>query len=211
MKTLHLLGIAAVIFSAANTSHAGFYAKATGLYTSSSDISIDNAKSFKASLGSNTGIAAALGYKFSMLRAEVELQSMKSGSSGGANTSGSALSTGSFKQFNGFVNGFVDLPSFFGLAPYVGAGVGRAEVNLANFNVLQGASNVLHISDKKDVFGYQLMAGLEFHLMGQATLHAGYRIINRQNMDMRDVISSAQQSVKFGDSHIFELGVALGF
>ena len=86
-----------------------------------------------------------------------------------------------------------------------------AHVNLDNFNARQGSSSVVQFSDKKTVFGYQLKAGLQLHLFGQATLNAGYRFLDRENMNIHNVASSAEQNLRLGPSSIFELGVALGF
>ena len=51
-------------------------------FIKNTDIKVNDPKSFKTSLKSNAGLSAALGYKFSFLRAEAELQYFKAGTGG---------------------------------------------------------------------------------------------------------------------------------
>jgi opacity protein-like surface antigen len=66
-------------------------------------------------------------------------------------------------------------------------------------------------SGRDSVFGYQGMAGLQFHVFGQATLNAGFRLVKREDLDVRDVFTSARQAVKLDTNRVFELGLAIGF
>jgi opacity protein-like surface antigen len=216
MKTsLRLLALVAVACAAALPARASFYFKAAGLYSSPSAIKVSSASAFKGSLKDNLGFTGALGYKFPLLpvRAEAELQYLKNDFGGGSSSAGAISSiTGDYSQFTGFANVYYDLPSRYGFAPYLGAGVGLARVDMNNLNVFSGATNVAKFSDGKTAFAWQLMAGLEFHLLGQATFHAGYRLIKHEDIALTNAAAAnAVQKVKFGDNHIFELGVAIGF
>ena len=70
---------------------------------------------------------------------------------------------------------------------------------------------MLQYSGSDSVFGYQGMVGLQFHIFGQATLNAGFRLVKKQDLNVREVIANARQSLDLGTSKIFELGFALGF
>jgi opacity protein-like surface antigen len=210
MKKLPLLALVLALASA-GPAHAAFYFAATGLYSNPSDVKVDSASGFRASIKSNTGFSGALGYKFSMLRVEAELQNLSSGTSGGSTTAGTATVFGSLREFSGFANAYVDVPSFLGLAPYAGVGLGEARIDLGQFNVVQGATNVVQFSGKGTAFAYQVLLGLQFHILGQATLHAGYRIVERGDISLRNAVVNASQNISLGQNKLFEIGVALGF
>ena len=213
MKNLRLAAFTVLTFTtAALPSRAAFYLTGTGLYNHVSDVNVSSASAFKGSLKDSTGYAAAVGYKFSLLRAEAELQYLKNDLGNGSSSLGTTSGSGDYKQFSGFLNGYVDFPSYYGLAAYAGAGVGLARVDLNNFSVFQGATNVVQFSGRDNAFAWQLMLGVQFHLFGQATIHAGYRLVNHESIALNNsAAASALEHVKFGDNNIFELGVSIGF
>jgi opacity protein-like surface antigen len=194
---------------------AGVYVKMSGLYNKPSDVHVNSVSSFRASLKSNVGLSAALGYKFSLLRVEAEFQRLRSGvdsaESSGTLVGGVSSSVGSIKETAGFANGYLDLPSFVGLSPYVGIGAGYARINLDGVGRLRNNVPVTQFSGSEAVFGYQAMLGLQFRVFGTATINAGYRIIKRQDIAVREVVSAATQSLKLGDNRMFELGLSVGF
>jgi len=206
-----------VLFAAALPAHAsGFYLKASGLYSSPAELSVASASAFKGSLKNSAGIAGALGYKFPLLplRAEAEIQYFKNDFDGGSTSLGAVTTIGgNSSQLTGFLNGYLDVPkSFYGLSPYLGAGIGMARVDLSKLSVFSGATNVATFSDGKTALAWQLMAGLQFHLLGQATLHAGYRYVKHEDISLTNAAAAgALQKLRFGDNHVFEIGVAIGF
>jgi opacity protein-like surface antigen len=204
----------------ASLSHAaGFYVRGSALYTNPSDLNVTNAAAFKASLKNHVGVAGAVGYKFSMLRIEGELQRVSFGTeadeSSGTSLAGVSNTVGKVKETTGFANGYVDFPSFFGLAPYLGVGLGYAQVNLDNLARINssttGTRPVIQFSGRDSVFGYQGMAGLQFHFLGQGTIYGGFRLVKREDVDVRDVVANAARTLSMGTNRVFELGVAIGF
>ncbi len=131
----------------------------------------------------------------------------------GTSSAGTVTSiTGSSSQFTGFGNILTDVGSYYGFAPYLGAGVGLARVDLSKLNVFSGGTNVAKFSNGKNALAWQLMAGLQFHLFGQATLNAGYLIIKHEDIALTNAAAAnAVQKLKFGNDRVFELGVAIGF
>ena len=210
MKTLRVL-LVTLMLTSAGMARAGMYAKFAGLYSSPGDIQVNNAAAFRASLKSNMGMAIALGYKISAVRADIEIQSFSNSTSSGSTNTGNASTTGGYKQFNGFVNAYVDLPSFVGLSGYVGAGFGEARVDLSHLSAMQGSSNVVQVSGRDKAFGYQVMAGLQYHLLGQATIHAGYRWLHKNDITLQNGVGNTMQKLTLGTDRMFELGVAIGF
>ena len=215
MSSLRPFLLVAIALTAVSSVWAGAYVKVSGLYNQPSDLRINNASAFKASLKNNMGLGAAVGYKFSLLRAEAEIQHLRNGTnpnqSSGTLLGGTSETIGTLKETSGFANAYLDLPSFFGLAPYLGAGLGYARVDLDNLGLLRNSRPVLQFGGRDNVFGYQGMLGIQFHLLGRATVHAGYRIVKREDLSIRDVVANAQQTLTLGNNRIFEIGVALGF
>ncbi len=216
-NSLRLLAfVLAAAFAAVLPARAsGIYFKAAGLYSSPQDLKVGSATAFKGSLKNDTGLSGAIGYKipFIPIRAEAELQWLKSGFEGGSTSLGPVTSTsGDYRQFTGFVNGYYDLPTYYGFGAYLGAGLGMARIDLNHLSVFQGATNVVSFSGKENAFAYQLMVGLSFHLLGQASLNAGYRLVKQESIALTNsAAASALQSIRPGDNRIFELGVTIGF
>jgi len=205
----------ALLTAAAPLLHAGPYVKFAALYTRPSDVSVNNATAFRASLKDNLGVAGAIGYKLSLLRLEAELPHAKNNTeadeASGTLAAGFRRTFGSLKQTSGFANAYVDLPSFLGLAPYLGAGLGYARFEVSDIGRTNNNVPFVRFSGRDSVFGYQAMLGLQLHLFGPATLNAGFRLVKHEDLDVRDVLANARQSLGFGTSRLFELGVALGF
>lgn len=201
----------AVAVAATSASRADLYVKAGGLYNQAGDIHLSNTSAFTASLKNNTGFSGSLGFKLWRVRLEGELQALRSGARAASNSTGALAVIGSLKETTGFANALLDLPSLFGIAPYLGAGLGYARVDLENFDATSGALPVTRLSGSGSVFGYQGMLGLQLHLFGRATINAGYRLVKREDLRVRDVLANARQSLSLGSNRLFELGVAIGF
>src|SRR4051812_33680205 len=144
-------------------SRAGVYVKAAAIYNKPSDIEVSSTTAFKASLKSNTGFDAALGYKMSVFRVEAELQFLRSGTNAdttsGTLLAGTVSTIGAVKETAGFANGYFDFPSYFGFAPYLGAGLGYARVNLEDLGRTRNSVAFTQFSGGDSVFGYQGMIG----------------------------------------------------
>jgi len=212
MKTSRIIVLAIALGAAAASARADFYTKIGALYNSPSDVKVDNAAAFRSSLKSSLGYSASMGYKVSLLRAEVEVQYFKNSTSGASNSSGSGLTvSGDYKQYSAFVNGYLDVPSFFGLAPYLGAGLGEARIDLDQLSAKQGNSSVVQLSGRGKANGYQFMGGLEFHAFGKATVNVGYRFMHKGSFDTHNFASNLRQNVSTGVDKMLEIGLAWGF
>ena len=204
----------------ASLSHAaGLYVRGSALYTKPSDLTLTSGAAFKASLKNNTGVAGAIGYKLSLVRLEAELQRVSFGTESdhvsGTLLAGTSDTVGKVKETSGFANVYVDLPSFFGLGPYLGVGLGYAHINRdrgARLNSRARATRpVVQFSGRDSVFGYQGMAGLQYRFLGQGTIYGGFRLVKREDIDVRDAAASLTRTLAAGTNRVFELGVAIGF
>jgi len=83
-------------------------------------------------------------------------------------------STGKIKTVGGFVNGYYDIDTGTKVRPYVGAGIGVAQVKLD-----QGPS---HGDDTG--FAYQLKTGVSFAVNDRLTAQLGYRYMGVNNVQI---------------------------
>jgi len=91
------------------------------------------------------------------------------------------------------LNGFLDIETSSSMQPYIGAGLGAANMNW------DGDSD-----DNETVSAYQLMAGINIDMNPETTLRLGYRYFNPREAD----IGSLQIDNAF---HDFEIGLRWNF
>jgi opacity protein-like surface antigen len=102
---------------------------------------------------------------------------------------------GNVSSIVGLVNGYVDLGTFWGVTPYIGAGVGVAHNRLSgltdqgfNYTGLNGATGAgwptggYFRDGKKTNFAWALMAGLSYSVTQNLKLEVGYRYMNLGKM-----------------------------
>ena len=99
----------------------------------------------------------------------------------------------------GLVNGYADIGTWYGVTPYVGAGMGFARNNVSGLTdsgfvyrngVSAGSTGGYFSNGKSYNFAWALMAGFGFDITQNLKLEAGYRYLN-------------YGKVKSGDSHCF--------
>ncbi len=85
--------------------------------------------------------------------------------------------TAQISAVHGLVNGYVDLGTWWGVTPYVGAGVGLASVKFASLIDFGQGTGVA--ADKTSTnFAWALMAGLGYDVNERLKLEMGYRYLN---------------------------------
>ncbi len=92
----------------------------------------------------------------------------------------------------GLVNGYIDVGSWYGVTPFVGAGVGVANVAVNNLTDISygsgaagGAGNGgggFAPDHSQTNFAFALMAGLDFAVTPNVTLEVGYKYLNEGNV-----------------------------
>jgi opacity protein-like surface antigen len=86
----------------------------------------------------------------------------------------------SFSQWNGLANLYVDLGTFAGLTPYVGAGAGmtytRQEIDTLLFDY----------EDRQYNFSYALMAGLSYQATKNVSVDLGYQFLDTPGLERVD-------------------------
>ncbi|EKF19076.1 outer membrane protein [Nitratireductor pacificus] len=160
------------------------------------------------SLSKDFSFGLGFGYSFTdWLRADVTLDRFSAGFSG-STSSGSPCTAGSpvgttcrsedsseFVAYSALLNGYVDLGTYVGFTPYVGAGVGYTYVNwddLSNSAYCVGgacpspalAGTSTHAGESDWRFTYALMAGVSYDFSNNMKVDLGYRYRNIASGDM---------------------------
>lgn len=99
-------------------------------------------------------------------------------------TTDSGINTASMKVETATVlfNGYVDLGTWYGMTPYVGAGLGTAYVNTANYETTPVQLGSAVPQDRWN-WAWAVMAGVSYTLTYNTKLDIGYR-----HIDMGDVV-----------------------
>lgn len=150
-------------------------------------------------------VGAAGGYDFGMARLEAELAYRENDFDklklGGL----SAGADGDMSAFSFMVNGYWDLENATPLTPYLGAGVGVANVEISDLEVAG-----IDVADDDDtVFAYQLAAGIGFELNQAMILDLGYRYFATEDPEFDSDLGGDFEGEY--DSHNVSLGLRMNF
>lgn len=134
-------------------------------------------------------IGVGIGYRFSpMLRMDVTLDHRFDARFRGAAAAptfagGSFLDRGRLQSTTLLLNAYMDLGTWNGLTPYLGAGVGIARNTLSRYaRITSDPSGAITAweplaGDSDSSFAWALMAGLGYEVMPGLTLDVGYRFV----------------------------------
>ncbi len=90
--------------------------------------------------------------------------------------------SGSIRSVVGLLNGYVDVGTWYGVTPFVGAGVGVANVAVRNVIDLSPYGGFGFAPDHSQTnFAFAFMAGLDFAVTPNLSLELGYRYLNLGN------------------------------
>ena len=112
---------------------------------------------------------------------------------------------GDVSVFRFMVNGFFDFDLDSSWTPYIGGGIGLANVSINDIAVL----GVTIADDDDTVFAYQIGAGVRFDMDQSWGLSVDYRYFGTEDPSFDDVTGASFDS-EF-DSHIIRLGVLVKF
>ena len=183
----------------------GWYADFAGAYDFFQEESINDSRIFggRGELAAHNGFAVttALGYAWENgLRTEAELGYHRNGldkvSGGAFGTNFTGAVDGHVDAISGMLNLLYDYETHSGLTPYIGGGIGAADVSVV--------SDRLAVDDSDVVFAYQFMGGVRYALTDNLRVRLGYRYFATST----PVIQGSK-----GDygSHNIELGFTVGF
>lgn len=118
------------------------------------------------------------------------------------------------------VNGYVDVGTWHGITPFVGAGVGAANVKISNFTDVGTTVDSVATGDDHDEwnFAWAAYAGLGFEVTEAFTVELAYRFLNLGDGESGDLVgfdgtNNIDNPMKFKDitSHDVKLGVRYTF
>ncbi|WP_159586160.1 outer membrane protein [Chelativorans xinjiangense] len=135
------------------------------------------------------GGSIGVGYHFTdMLRADVNLAYI--GDDSFDYDDGVNLVSGENRVLGAIVNGYVDLGTFVGFTPYVGAGAGL----VFSKHELEVDSPLLNTPpsppDRQYEFAYTLNAGVNYQVTKNMSLDVGYQYLNSPSLEYLDVSSN---------------------
>ena len=127
--------------------------------------------------------------------------------------------TGKKSELVFMANGYYDIGDFYGITPYVGAGIGASYNTISHFrdiNIITGGGGYADDNSEWNL-AWALHAGLGFQATERMTLDFGYSFISLgdaetgtiRNDDGVSFPTVENESIKFNDiySHDFKLGV----
>jgi opacity protein-like surface antigen len=170
-------------------------------------------------LGDTAVVGFGIGYRFSPLfRADVTLDHRFNTRFKGVATApdfatGSMLDKGRFQSSTLMLNGYVDLGTYRGLTPYVGAGVGVAQNVISNYtrtayDDLTGLTSKERLAGDNDYsLAWALMAGVGYKLSSNFMLDLGYRYVSLGDVKTRYYGGGAGADVESIGAHEVRLGV----
>jgi opacity protein-like surface antigen len=130
-------------------------------------------------IGEATVLTLGVGKQFnSWFRADVTIDYSFPATFRGNNSCGVACTTADRAELANigvFANGYIDLGTWFGVTPYIGAGVGAAHHAIKNYTV-----DGLQVNDSgsKWSFAYAAMAGVNYAVSPNLSFDFGYRYVD---------------------------------
>ena len=206
-KTVQLLLIAAMFFSLST-----FAYSAPGLYVggnlglaslNDSDVSAPN---YSASVTTDMGasLSGVVGYAFeNNFRIEGELVSQANEFDQSKESGSNYSLTGDVTSLAIMANGYYDFNNKSRFTPFIGAGIGFANVSVNDLHYV-GYSDDANIDDDDTVFAYQLSAGVGFEITERITLDLKYRYFETEDLDIKN------GTVEYSSNNVYT-GIRLSF
>jgi opacity protein-like surface antigen len=126
-------------------------------------------------------VGVGAGYKFEWIRFDVTGDYGGPSTFNGATASGANTVAAKIDTYTVMFNGYLDLGTWYGLTPYVGAGIGKAEVQVYNFAPTPPPANLISAFHHWNT-AWSAMAGVSYNLTYDLLIDVGYR-----HVDMGDI------------------------
>ncbi|QPC99748.1 outer membrane protein [Qipengyuania soli] len=165
-------------------------------------------------MGTGYGFTVAVGREIGMARLEIEGGYASNDSDhyvAIAPPTGTIAAEGGHKSWRVMGNAYLDFGSG-DLRPYLGAGVGYADIKARLFSARPPFPNeapLLILDDNKGEFVYQLMAGGAYNVSPKIAVTAQYRWMSAGKVHFRDL--SNFEVIREHEGHNIDLGVRVRF
>jgi opacity protein-like surface antigen len=151
-------------------------------------------------------IDGAIGYQLQAFRLEGEFTYLRNSADKFSAFGVSIGADGDQAIMAGLANVYFDIPTQTPWTPYVGGGLGFANVGLNDVSLM----GIPVVDDDDSVFAYQVKAGLGYRFSPATDVTAGYRFFGTDDVSLKTVVGDSFQ----GDGpllHNFELGLRYRF
>lgn len=164
----------------------------------------------------NFNFGAGVGYRFTdYLRSDITVDGFRSRlSATDPWSAGEVTGTADFSAISLMANGYVDLGTYSGFTPYVGAGLGYSYLNFSDLATVLPNGSQETISGSSDWrFTYALMAGVAYDITKNMKLDVGYKYRHINGGDMFNGTASNGDIVtgSNGDLSTHEVRVGLRY
>lgn len=114
---------------------------------------------------------------------------------GGAGTSCAVRATADFSTYTLLLNGYVDLPGFKAITPYVGVGIGGSFVDWTDYTEIEtcvsgcaGSARTAYSTEDAWRLAYAAMVGAAIDVSPNVKIDAGYRLLGIGNGPINDAL-----------------------
>lgn len=198
--------VLAIFFSSSAYSAEGLYVSGNigfGM-ASDSDVTDSTIPGFTLTMEYDTGFAlgAALGYDFNRFRVEGEIAYQKNDIDKVSALGVPLDASGDVSALAFLINGYFDFVNDSAFTPYISAGLGYAQIDLNDFNIV--GSGEPNYSQDDSVFAYQVGLGVGYAVTEKVTIDVKYRYFATDDPEF----DTAEAEVA---SHNFLFGVRFNF
>ena len=130
-------------------------------------------------LGKTWMFGAGVGYKSEWFRTDLTVDYGTKANFSADSTIRNKDHTANIDSVTGLLNIYADLGTWYGFTPYIGAGVGLSHLKTSSFHVVSSSAPGLEVDSASSWnLAWAYMAGVSYHLMGNAHIDVGYRHVN---------------------------------
>jgi opacity protein-like surface antigen len=128
--------------------------------------------------------------------------------------------TGTKSEWVGLVNAYVDIGTWGGVTPFIGAGVGFSRNTISHFRDLNVVTDTLAYGEEtsKTELAWAVYAGLAYRISSNATVEFAYRYLHLGDAESGDLIAFGGANAVYNPmifreitSHDFKLGLRYEF
>jgi opacity protein-like surface antigen len=172
------------VFSTGVHAEDGLYASVGGGVSFAQDIDFSDAgQTVTLELDPGFLVGGALGYQWQAFRLEGEFTFLQNDADKLSALGVSVGADGDLSVLSGFANAYFDFDTQTPWTPYVGGGLGVANVSINDLSVVGS----LPVDDDDTVFAYQVKAGVGYRLSPTMDITAGYRFLGTDDITIESV------------------------
>jgi opacity protein-like surface antigen len=166
--------------------HPYFSVHVGGTWLQDADVDFDDPDFFDDEIEFDSGfnVGGAFGYDYGMARLEIELAHRQNDVDTIKVDLLDFKGDGDFSATSVMLNGYWDFETGSPVVPYIGGGIGFANVSANNVKFFENGVRVRYVDDDDNVFAYQLAAGIAFAIAPPLTLDLGYRFFGTSTVEL---------------------------